>query len=694
MSLSRIRQRSRRARQLQRGLRSVLRLESLENRVVFSGASPIAVNDLYEAVAEETLEVSDAGVLANDTDAEGDALTAREFLGPKHGTLTLRDDGTFDYTPNPGFSGLDGFVYQAGDGTSDSQLAAVTIQVIDPNAAPTGVNDAFTVDEDTVLDVMAANGVLVNDTDEDGDTLTAELVDAPTNGMLEFQADGSFTYTPDANFFGSDAFTYRASDGEALSELVVVEITINSVNDAPLAIGEGFETSEDVALVIPAAGVLENDSDIEGDPLSAELEQGPQHGTLELNADGGFTYTPQANFAGFDVFSYRVSDGSASSEVVSAEIIVLPVSDAPSVNNDMFTTAEDEPLVSNIPGVLGNDIDPDGDVLQAELGGAPDYGTLEFNADGSFVYTPNTDFNGTDAFTYRVTDGESYSDLGVVEIVVTSVNDAPVATADEYTTDMDTPLLIPAAGVLENDRDVDGDQLMAILDVPPEHGTLELAEDGSFVYTPETGYSGPDQFSYQASDGEESAMAMVSILVQGVNQAPVATNDSYVATAGESLSVAADGGLLSNDTDPNGDPLTVALFRGPAHGELQLNDDGSFEYLPSVDYEGIDSFIYRATDGEFQSALAVVTLHVLPQSPTTDDPPVVTPDAGEGDPENATEEETPTTVAPEGIVEVFEENEPCEGDLAIELDVRSVDQWLGSMDLRGWLQFEFDCFLS
>ena len=121
--------------------------------MVFSGASPVAVNDLYQAIADETLEVSTNGVLSNDSDAEGDALTAHEFTGPQNGTLQLNEDGTFAYTPNPGFSGTDGFVYQVDDGTSQSYLAAVTLQVTTPNLAPSGENDAYTVDEDGTLEV-------------------------------------------------------------------------------------------------------------------------------------------------------------------------------------------------------------------------------------------------------------------------------------------------------------------------------------------------------------------------------------------------------------------------------------------------------------------------------------------------------------------------------------------------------------
>ena len=129
-----------------------LRMERLEDRMVLSGASPVAVNDLYHALMNETLAIeSPAGVLANDTDAEGDALSAALFSGPSNGTLTLNQDGSFNYTPNDGFSGTDSFIYFANDGTSNSLLAAVTLQVAgSENSAPESQDDSYSVTEDSV----------------------------------------------------------------------------------------------------------------------------------------------------------------------------------------------------------------------------------------------------------------------------------------------------------------------------------------------------------------------------------------------------------------------------------------------------------------------------------------------------------------------------------------------------------------
>ncbi|MCR9296696.1 MAG: Ig-like domain-containing protein, partial [bacterium] len=573
--------------------------------------APVAVGESYSVLEDETLEVMTPGLLENDSDVDGDALEVVLETGPENGSLELNADGSFSYTPAENFAGMDAFSYRVTDGIATSEIVMVEITVEAVNDAPVGNNDVYEVDEDGVLTVMADTGVLVNDSDPDGDALTASLVDGPSNGVLELNEDGSFTYTPDPDFHGTDAFTYTAGDGALNSELIAVEITVNPVNDAPLAMGESYSVLEDESLEVLQPGLLGNDSDPDGDALEVVLDTPPSNGQLELNADGSFTYTPAANFSGSDSFSYRVSDGVAVSEIVTAEIIVESKNDRPRVGNDFYTVMEDNILEVALPGILANDTDADGDILLPMLIDLPDHGVVELSADGSFIYTPNENFNGTDAFTYLVSDGTVNSDLGVVEIDVTSVNDAPQAVDDSYETELNTALVVETPGVLSNDSDVDGDSLTVVVDTLPQNGTLVLAEDGSFVYTPAEGFEGVDSFTYSVSDGMESSLAMVSIVVNPGEAPPQAVNDSYQAISGETLVVDADAGILANDFDPNGDPLEAILFRGPKYGDLVLNADGSFSYTPNPEYSGIDSFIYRVSDGSLQSSLAVVTLNLV-----------------------------------------------------------------------------------
>ena len=473
--------------------------------------------------------------------------------------------------------------------------------------APVAVNDTgYTVDEDGTLNV-AASGVLTNDSDADGDTLTTVLVNGPANGALTLNADGSFTYTPDDDYNGSDSFTYRANDGAANSNTATVSITVNSVNDAAIAVGDGYTIDQDMTLNIAAAGVLSNDSDVDGDPMTAVLGTGPANGSLTLNGDGSFTYTPDAGFFGSDSFTYRANDGSVDSNLATVSITVNRINNLPVAANDAYNVNEDNTLNVAAAGILINDSDADGDSLTAVLVSGPTDGSLTLSADGSFTYSPDDDFNGSDDFTYKADDGIGDSNVATVTITVNSVNDAPVAVNDNYNVAEDGSLNVPASGVLVNDSDVDGDSLAVSLVSGPVNGGLTLNSNGSFTYTPTANFHGSDSFTYEVNDGQGgTAEATASITVTSVNDVPVAANDSAITD--EDSAVVID--VLANDSDADGDSLIAAVVSGPANGSLTTNPDGSFTYTPDDDFNGSDSFTYRATDGSANSNTATVSITV------------------------------------------------------------------------------------
>jgi VCBS repeat-containing protein len=194
-----------------------------------------------------------------------------------------------------------------------------------PNNERVATPDSYTTGEDTLLSVPAP-GVLENDTDADGDSLIALLASNPVHGSLNLVANGSFTYTPEANFYGSDSFSYRATDGMAYSIIVVVTISVMAINDSPIAAGDAYSTNHDIGLVIAAPGVLSNDVDADGDSLSAVINTLPQHGSLMLNTHGSFTYMPEAGFSGVDQFSYQADDGSV---LIEEAVVMITVEPAP-----------------------------------------------------------------------------------------------------------------------------------------------------------------------------------------------------------------------------------------------------------------------------------------------------------------------------------------------------------------------------
>jgi VCBS repeat-containing protein len=432
-------------------------------------------------------------------------------------------------------------------------LSAVEIAAIAAgNQNPIAMNDAYATPEDTSLVVAAVDGVLTNDTDAELDPLVSVLASDVSNGVLNLSADGSFDYTPNPDFSGVDSFTYRANDGSGLSNPATVTLTVNGVNDAPVAVNDDYQTGPDSLLAVNAAnGVLANDTDVDLDSLEAVLVDDVSNGVLSLNADGSFDYTPNTGFGGMDSFTYRANDNSLNSNLATVTINVLV---PPVAVDDGFGTAEDSTLV--VPaaaGVLANDTDNNPpDDLTASLLTNPANGSLtSFTGDGAFTYVPNPNYNGVDSFTYEAVDsGNGATAQATVILNVDAVNDAPVAVNDDYETDPNTPLAVNATiGVLENDTDVDLDVLEAVLVDDVSNGTLNLYADGSFDYTPNLDFSGYDTFTYEASDTALSSnLATVTISV-----ASSIDPDAIVI-----LPLDEGGGTLAGDVSGNGNDGTLA----------------------------------------------------------------------------------------------------------------------------------------
>ncbi len=482
-------------------------------------APPVAQSDTVEGSEDSPSYIQ---LVATD----GDPLTYKLVTPPSHGVL-VGVPPTLTYLPDSNANGVDTFTFRASDGQETSTVATVTLNIAPVNDAPLAAGDAYTMDEDTPLDVLVGEGLLANDSDVEGATLSALLVVGPTHGTLTLEPDGAFRYTPDADFNGADSFTYRASDGELASALTSVTLTINAIEDAPRPAADAYETDEDTPLTVAASdGVLANDVEVDGDPLTATQVDGPTHGTLEFEPDGSFRYTPDANYNGPDSFTYQVSDGKATVGATTVQLTVRSVNDAPVAVGEAFTTDEDIPLiVAASEGLLANDEDVEDDTLSALLVEGPAHGTLVLEPTGAFRYTPDADFNGPDSFSYRASDGDLLSAVTTVNLTINPVNDAPVAVGDAFSTDEDTVLAVTANnGLLANDRDVDGDALTVTLVAAPSFGTLQLNRDGSFTYTPRANYHGSDSFTYQASDGALlSAVTRVNLTIRSVNDAPVCT---------------------------------------------------------------------------------------------------------------------------------------------------------------------------
>ncbi len=385
-----------------------------------------------------------------------------------------------------------------------SEIAALAGTSSGANTPPDAAEDAAAGDEDTVI----SGSVLTNDSDAEGSVLTAALVSGVANGSLTLNPDGTFDYTPNADFNGEDSFTYVANDGLSDSAPATVTITVNPVNDDPVAVDDAAQTLLQTPVVID---VLANDLDVDGDTLAVVAVTDGANGAVVDNADGTVTYTAAGGSIGDDSFTYTVDDqagGASSTATVTVTVLDAPNS-APVANEDTVFGDEDT-VISG--AVLANDTDDNlGDTLTAVLVAGVSNGTLTLNADGTFDYTPNADFNGEDSFTYVANDGLADSAPATATIAVAPVNDAPVANDDSAAGGQGQPIVID---LLANDEDVDGDALTIGALATTSDGTVVDNGDGTVTFTSGPDFEGAATFTYTAFDGTvASEAATVSVAV-------------------------------------------------------------------------------------------------------------------------------------------------------------------------------------
>jgi VCBS repeat-containing protein len=423
--------------------------------------------------------------------------------------------------------------------------------------------------------------------------------------------------------------TIAQSCSPAAPSLPVGEPVLPTCNRPPVAVNDAYTVAEGGTLNVPAPGVLTNDSDPDGDPITAVLVGGPAHAlSFTLNPNGSFNYVHDGSETISDSFTYRASDGSATSNLATVNITVTPVNDVPVANNDNATVAEGGTINMAAPGVLANDIDPDGPAaLTAILVSGPAHASsFALNPNGSYTYVHDGSETTSDSFTYQASDGVAISNTATVSITITPVNDAPVANNDNYTVAEGGTLNPPPPGVLGNDTDPDSPTLTAALVSGPAHASsFTLNPNGSFTYVHDGSETLTDSFTYRANDGSlNSNIATVTITITPVNDPPTAVNDGpYTVAEGGTLNVVAPG-VLGNDTDPDSPTLTAVLVTGPAHASsFALNPDGSFNYVHDGSETLTDSFTYRANDGSLNSNIATVTITITP----VNDPPTAVNDA-------------------------------------------------------------------
>ena len=588
--------------------------------------APVAVDDAN--TTNEDTPVSNT-VATNDSDTEGDALTftAITTIPVSQGTLVLNADGTYTYTPALNFNGVVTLDYQVCDATlCDTATLTITVNAI--NDAPVAVDDATSTNEDTPV----SGSVATNDSDIEGGTLTyTAITPVPaTEGVLVLNPDGTYTFTPAPNFNGNVVISYTVCDTSGACDTAILTITVNAINDAPVAVDDATSTNEDT----PVSGsVATNDSDIEGGTLTytAITPVPATEGVLVLNPDGTYTFTPSApNFNGNVVISYTVCDTSGACDTAILTITVNAINDAPVAVDDATSTNEDTPVSGS---VATNDSDIEGGTLTyTAITPVPaTEGVLVLNPDGTYTFTPAPNFNGNVVISYTVCDTSGACDTATLTITVNAINDAPVAVDDATSTNEDTPV---SGSVATNDSDIEGGTLTytAITPVPATEGVLVLNPDGTYTFTPAPNFNGNVVISYTVCDTSGACdTATLTITVNAINDAPVAVDDATSTNEDTPVS----GSVATNDSDTEGGTLTyTAITPVPAtEGVLVLNPDGTYTFTPAPNFNGnvVISYTVCDTSGACDTAILTITVNAI------NDAPVAVDDA------TSTNEDTPVS---------------------------------------------------
>ncbi len=660
--------------------------------------APVAVNDAGSVNEDATLTVAAAGALSNDTDSDtgatktvtairtgntegnGTAGTLGTALTGTYGTLTINADGSYVYVANnanilpAGATAHDYFNYTMSDGTA-SDVAVIDITITGTNDPPQAINDVNT----TFINMPVSGKVLTNDSDPEGDILivTAETIATTGGGSVTILADGTYTYTPTSTFTGEDTFTYTVCDNgtPSLCDIATVTIEVMPIpvygNDNPVAVNDAYQGTINKTVV---GTVISNDFDVDGNGLTVigdaagkydsdgngtpdtQLPIGTAQavagvnsagdpvtnaGSLTLNTDGTFTFVPVNGFTGQVTYTYVISDGNTGTDDAVVTIdITAQYANAVFALNDAAKTLINTPVSSN---VLGNDYDPQGDIMTVSNPGTVTTasGELVIAANGTYTFTPATGFTGDYTYTYTVCDNGTPQACDQATLTITVVpaptenNDPPVALNNAYLTAVNTTV---NGTILPNDSDPDNNPLTVTAGTydsngdGTQDGTLPVGTpqtvgginssgqavanagqltqnaDGTFSFVPANGFTGQVTYGYTISDGFGGTdTALVTIDITNGNTT-FATDDSYILNQGIQIT----GNILTNDYDPQGNTQTVNTTPvvAPLHGTLILNANGTFTYTPNPGFTGTDQFVYEVCDNGTPMACDRATVYL------------------------------------------------------------------------------------
>ena len=561
-----------------------------------------------------------------------------------HGTAEISSDSkTISFSPASNWYGVEEFSYTMQDTHGQQSSTTVTLTVNAANDAPIALADSTTTTEDTEVPI----DVLSNDSDIDlsreGDNLTILSSSGVDNGSVTIALDKkSLSFTPSANWNGSETFNYTIRDNANAQATASVTVIVSAVNDTPIAVDDSTSTNEDTSILY---NVIANDTDVdldhEGDSLTVVEAVGVDNGVISYSADRkSILFTPDLNWQGTEVFSYLMKDAAGQTDVASVTIVVNPVNDPPVAANDFVTIDEDNPVTVD---VLTNDVDPDlnreGDNLTIKSVSGVDHGSVAIAENlKTLTFTPATNWNGSETFAYIIKDKNNIESTANVTITVNAVNDSPHAVDDSESTNEDTPVTL---SVLANDTDVDltneGDNLTVLSTAGVENASVSrTSENKKLIFTPNANWNGDEEFTYTIQD-QHGVQSTATVLLTVIPQEDVSIAVADTASVNEEGSVTID--VLDNDIDADllheGDNLSISSVANVDHGTVTIADDFlTLSFTPVANFAGTEVFYYTMKDGADSTSTTTVTVTVLP----INDPPTAVND------NVTTNEDTPGTI--------------------------------------------------
>ncbi len=532
-----------------------------------------------------------------------DGFTTPNFTlssNASNGSAAIDSAGNWTYTPSTNYHGADSFTVQVtdDDGNVETQVINITVNQVN-DAGAFGGDVSATTNED----VATAGSVTFTDSIDGYSVNNFTINTVASSGTATIDSAGNWTYSPSANYNGSDSFTVQVTDDDGNVETQVINITINQVNDAGTFGGDlTATTNEDT----PTAGTVTFTDSIDGYSVNNfTINTVASNGTATIDSAGNWTYSPSANYHGADSFTVQVTDDDGNIETQVINITVNQVNDAGTFGGDLTaTTNEDTPTAGTV--TFTDSIDGYS-VNNFTINTVASSGTATINSAGNWTYSPSANYNGSDSFTVQVTDDDGNVETQVINITINQVNDAGTFGGDlTATTNEDTP----TAGTVTFTDSIDGytGSTFAINTVAA-NGTATIDSAGNWTYTPSTNYHGADSFTVQVTDDDGNVETQViNITINQVNDAGTFGGD-LTATTNEDTPTA--GTVTFTDSIDGYSVNNFTINTVASNGTATIDSAGNWTYSPSANYNGSDSFTVQVTDDDGNVETQVISINII-----------------------------------------------------------------------------------